>query len=583
VKLLRVLFVLSVLIGTSCADTSWRGAVPSDWPFSLDAEPVRAVNGMVVSTDRYASEVGAEVLRAGGNAIDAAVATAFALAVVNPEAGNIGGGGFMLLRLSDGSTAALDFRERAPAAASRDMYLDENGQLTDGSRVGHRAVGVPGTVAGLWEAHQRYGTVAWTDLVSPAIELAEGFEVRRRQARSFEYHIGDLAEYPRTAEIFQPGGASLTVGDTLVQADLARTLSRIQQDGRAGFYGGETARLIATEMRRNGGLITEQDLSSYEAAWREPIVFTYRGHTIISMPPTSSGGLTLALMGKILEGYELSGIPWHSPRMIHLLTEAWKRAYADRNEYLGDPDFVTVPWERLLSSEYGAERRETISLDRATPSEQVAPGLGPYIADENTTHFSVVDSAGNAVSMTPTINSFYGIKAVVAGAGFFLNNEMDDFSAQPGTPTMFGLVQGEANAIAPGKRMLSAMTPTMLLRPDGSLLMVIGSPGGATIITNVFQNISNVVDYEMNLVEAVRVPRLHHQHLPDWIDYEPGSLEPETIALLESMGHTLRERADPNSLYPYIGDVQAIMVLPDGTLQGVSDPRRGGTAVGIDD
>jgi gamma-glutamyltranspeptidase/glutathione hydrolase len=577
------MLALTVLVGASCAESSWRNAVPTDWPFTLDADPVSATHGMVVSTDRYASEVGVGILTSGGNAVDAAVATALALAVVNPEAGNIGGGGFMVLRLSDGSRAALDFRERAPGAAARDMYIDETGQLTDGSRVGHRAVGVPGTVAGLWEAHQRYGTMPWSDLVAPAIELAEGFEVRGRQARSLEYHADDLTQYSETMRIFRPGGTAPTLGDTLVQADLGRTLRRIQQDGRDGFYAGETARLIAAEMLRHGGLITERDLASYEAAWREPIEFTYRDHTIVSMPPTSSGGLTLALMAKMLEGFELSDMAWHSPRMIHLLAEAWKRAYADRNEFFGDPEFVAVPQDRLISSEYGAERRATISLDRATPSEQVTPGLGPYGVDENTTHLSVVDSAGNAVSMTTTINSFYGIKAVVEGAGFFLNNEMDDFSAQPGTPNMFGLVQGEANAIASGKRMLSAMTPSMLLRPDGSLLLVIGSPGGATIITNVFQNISNVVDYGMNLVETVHAPRLHHQHLPDRIDYEPGSLDQSTIIALEAMGHTLRERSDPNSLYPYIGDIQAIMVLPDGTFLGVSDPRRGGAAVGIDD
>jgi gamma-glutamyltranspeptidase/glutathione hydrolase len=285
-------------------------------------------------------------------------------------------------------------------------------------------------------------------------------------------------------------------------------------------------------------------------------------------------------MAKILDGYELADIPWHSPRMIHLLAEAWKRAYADRNEYLGDPDFVEIPRERLMSAEYGAERRATISLEQATPSSDVVPGLGPYEPEENTTHFSIVDADRNAVSMTTTINSFYGIKAVVEGAGFFLNNEMDDFAAQPGTPNMFGLVQGEANAIAAGKRMLSAMTPTIVLRPDGSLFFVVGSPGGATIITNVFQNIVNVADYGMGVVESVNAPRIHHQHLPDRIDYEPGSLAPETVAALEAMGHAMRERSSSAALYRYIGDIQAIMVMPDGTLEGASDPRRGGAAVG---
>ncbi|UCG89403.1 MAG: gamma-glutamyltransferase [Gemmatimonadota bacterium] len=536
---------------------------------------------MVVSTNRYASEVGVGVLEAGGNAIDAAVATAFALAVVNPEAGNIGGGGFMVLRLADGSTAALDFRERAPAAASRDMYLDESGELTEGSVVGHRAVGVPGSVAGLWEAHQRYGTVAWADLLTPAIRLAEGFAVTDRAAKSLRHYAAELTEFDYTSAIFLSEGATPGIGDTLVQSDLAGTLRCIQEHGRDGFYTGETAQLFVDEMRRGGGIINTQDLASYQPTWREPIEFSYREHTIISMPPSSSGGITLALMARILDGYELSRLPWHSPQMIHLLAEAWKRAYADRNEYLGDPDFVTIPTARLTSVAYGAERRAGISLERATPASQVAPGLGPYQSDENTTHLSVVDAAGNAVSLTTTINSFYGIKAVVRGAGFFLNNEMDDFAASPGTPNMFGLVQGEANAIAPGKRMLSAMTPTIVLRPDGSLLLVLGSPGGPTIITNVFQNIMNVVDYGMNIVEAVHAPRLHHQHLPDRIDYELGSLRPATIAVLEAMGHTVNQRYDSESLYPYIGDVQAVMVLPDGQLEAVSDPRRGGAAVGF--
>jgi gamma-glutamyltranspeptidase/glutathione hydrolase len=573
--------VLGALLVTGCSEGSWRDAVPADWPYSLDAQSVAAANGMVVSTNRYASTVGVEILEAGGNAVDAAVATAFALAVVNPEAGNIGGGGFMVLRSSDGTTAALDFRERAPAAASRDMYLNESGELTDGSRVGHRAVGVPGSVAGLWEAHQRYGSLPWSDLVAPAIRLADGFALTARGSRSLNHYAEALTQFPRTSEIFLEDGISLEIGDTLVQADLAATLRRIQVQGRADFYAGETARLIVEEMRRNDGIITAQDLATYKPAWREPIEFSYRGHRVIAMPPSSSGGITLALMAKILEGYDLSDVPWHSPQMVHLLAEAWKRAYADRNEYLGDPDFIEMPATTLVSNEYGAERRAGISLGRATPSGEVAPGLGPYNVHENTTHLSVVDSAGTAVSITTTINSFYGIKAVVRGAGFFLNNEMDDFAAQPGTPNMFGLVQGEANAIAPGKRMLSAMTPTIVLRPDSSLFLVLGSPGGSTIITNVFQNISNIVDYGMSLIEAALVPRLHHQHLPDRIDYEQGSLDAATIAALEAMGHTLNERYDSGSLYPKIGDIQVIMVLPDSTLEGVSDPRRGGAAVGF--
>jgi len=577
---LLCLTLLAVTVA-ACTRSSWLDNVPSDWEFPLDAPPVTASNGMVVSTDAYASAVGTAILRDGGNAFDAAVATAFALAVVNPEAGNIGGGGFMVARLADGSTAALDFRERAPSAASRDMYLDESGALTDGSRVGHGAVGVPGSVAGLWAMHERFGRLDWAGLVAPAIHLAEGFVVRDRQAKSFSANAEALGQFSQTAEVFLgPDGMPPAVGDTLVQTDLARTLERIRDNGRDGFYMGETARLVQAEMRRGGGLITTADLANYTAAWREPVTVVYRGHTIISMPPSSSGGVTLAAMATILDGYHLGGLAWHSAPMVHLLAEAWKRAYADRNEYLGDPDFVEIPVQRLTSTEYGAERRSTISLDVATPSAEVAPGLGAYEPQTETTHFSIVDSEGNAVSITTTINSFYGIKALVTGAGFFLNNEMDDFAALPGTPNMFGLVQGEANAIQPGKRMLSAMTPTIVTRSDGSLFCVLGTPGGSTIITNVFQNLVNLIDYDMNLVQAIMVPRIHHQHLPDRIQYERGSLSEETVAALEAMGHTVEERYSAESLYPHIGDMQAILVRDDGTLEGVSDSRRGGAAVG---
>ncbi len=351
-------------------------------------------------------------------------------------------------------------------------------------------------------------------------------------------------------------------------------------DGRDGFYRGTTASLIVQEMERGGGLITHRDLATYEAAWRDPIEFTYRGHTLLSMPPVSSGGATLGAMMKILEGYDLPSMTWHSPEMIHYLAEAWKRAYADRNAYLADPDYVEMPIARMISEEYAAERRASIARDRATPSLEIGPGLGRPARELNTTHLSVVDRQGHAVSLTTTINSFYGSKVTVAGAGFLLNNEMDDFAAQPGSPNQYGLVQGENNAIEPGKRMLSAMTPTIVLDPERRLLMVLGTPGGATIITNVFQNISNVIDYGMGIREAVNAPRLHHQHLPDRIQWEPGSLSDETVEALQAMGHTLEERIRTGAVYPYIGDIQAILVRPDGRLEGASDPRRGGTAVG---
>jgi gamma-glutamyltranspeptidase/glutathione hydrolase len=572
--------LLTVALAAGCADRDRQSELPADWPFDVTAEPVRAPSGMVVSTDAYASEVGIEILRAGGNAVDAAVATSFALAVVNPEAGNIGGGGFMVIRFAEGRTVALDYREKAPLAAQRDMYLDADGNVTEASTLGHLAAGVPGTVAGLWTAHGEYGTLPWAQLVEPAIRLAEGFAVRERQAHSLRTSESDLRIYPTTEETFLPDGRPPEVGEMFRQPALAATLRRIRDEGRDGFYRGITADLVVQEMEHGGGIITHEDLAAYDAAWREPVTFDYRGHTVISMAPVSSGGATLAEIANILEGYDVGAMPWHSSDAIHLMAEAWKRAYADRNAYLADPDFVTMPLARMISDGYAAERGGTIVRDRATPSLEIGPGLGMPERERNTTHFSVVDADGNAVAVTTTINSFYGCKVTVTGAGFLLNNEMDDFAAKPGAPNQFGLVQGENNAIQPGKRMLSAMTPTIVAGPNGELLLVLGSPGGATIITNVFQNISNVIDYGMTLVEAVRAPRLHHQHLPDRIQYELGSLSAETIAALEAMGHTVQQRYNEDAMYPYIGDVQAIMRMPDGMLEGVSDPRRGGAAVG---
>ena len=576
----RVPVALLALLTLACEPSAVPNAVPKGWLFPLDAEPVVVAHGMVVSTDAYASDVGREILEVGGNAVDAAIATSFALAVVNPEAGNIGGGGFMLIRFADGRTAALDYREKAPLAATRDMYLDENGELTDASVLGHLAAAVPGTVAGLWEAHQRYGALPWRDLVEPAIRLAAGFEVRERQARSLRAYAPDLQIYPTTEVTFLRDGVPPAVGDTFAQPELAATLRRIQEQGREGFYGGVTADLIVQEMEEGGGIVTHEDLASYDAAWRDPIRFTYRGDTVISMPPSSSGGATLAETANILEGYDLTSLGWHSPETLHLFAEAWKRAYADRNAYLADPDLVTMPLDRMISKVYAAERRATISLDRATPALDIGPGLGTPDRERQTTHLSVVDAEGNAVSLTTTLNSFYGCKVTVAGGGFLLNNEMDDFAAQPGSANQFGLIQGENNAIEPGKRMLSAMTPTMVLDSAGGLLLVLGTPGGATIITDVFQNISNVVDYGMGIQAAVNAPRLHHQHLPDRLQYEHDALLPETLAALEALGEEVQERYDPDALYPYIGDVQAIMVRPDGTLEGASDPRRGGKASG---
>lgn len=572
--------LLTGLVAASCtgaeAPPAQAGPFPEGWPYPADAAPVTATRGMVVSTDELASDVGVAVLQAGGNAVDAAVAVQFALAVVNPEAGNIGGGGFMVVRMADGTAAALDFREKAPLAATRDMYLDAEGNVTDRSVVGHLAAGVPGSVKGMWEAHRRFGTLPWADLVAPAAALADGFPVTQRFLRSLDSAmVADLSAFPASAAQFLPrDGQPPQLGDTLRLPDLAATLRRIQEQGADGFYKGRTAELIVEEMERGGGIMTKADLEAYTAAWRDPVVFTYRGHQVVSMAPSSSGGATMALIANILERHDVGALPWHGPGMVHLYAEAFRRAYADRNHYLADPDFVQIPLARMISPEYARERGADISLERATPSADVGPGMEAPTEGEHTTHFSVVDGAGNAVSVTTTINSWYGSRVTVTGAGFVLNNEMDDFAAKPGTPNQYGLVQGENNAVGPGKRMLSAMTPSIVVAPDGRLRMVVGTPGGATIITTVFQVISNVLDYGMELVAAVNAPRIHHQHLPDQIWYERGGLDAATLRRLAEMGHRTVERTEMS------GDVQAILVGEGGVLEAWSDPRRGGKAVG---
>jgi gamma-glutamyltranspeptidase/glutathione hydrolase len=590
-RLLPFRWLLSLVLLSACASEAPQTRAPAPAaPASASAvefapswgipprlvAPTLATKGMVVTTDRVASEIGAEILRRGGNAVDAAVATHFALAVVNPEAGNIGGGGFMIVRLADGTSAALDFREAAPLAATRDMYLDAAGNVTERALVGHLAAGVPGSVAGMWTAHQRFGSLSWDEVLRPAIALAEGIVVHERLASSLGAYAERLARFPATAAVFLPDGKAPRVGDRLVQRDLAETLRRIARDGKDGFYRGRTAELIAAEMRRGNGIITAEDLARYEAVWRDPIAFDYRGHQVISMPPPSSGGATMAAILKILEGYDLRALGYGSTQHVHLFTEATRRAYADRNAYLADPDFVPQPLPRMASAEYAQERRATIRTDRATPSTQIVPGLGPVPGEgENTTHYSVMDSAGNAVAVTTTINSLYGNLVTVAGAGFLLNNEMDDFAAKPGTPNQFGLVQGEANAIQPRKRMLSAMTPTIVLDRAGRVRLVTGTPGGSTIITSIAQIVSNVIDWEMDLPTTTAAPRLHHQHLPDVLRYERDGLRPDVVAALRAMGHQVEERPG------YQGDVQSILVLPNGVMSGVSDPRRGGAAVGI--
>jgi len=554
---------------------------PTSWPYPAGRPPQAAGRAVVATTDRHASKVGLATLAAGGNAIDAAVAACFALAVVNPEAGNLGGSGFLLARMADGRTLALDYRGVAPRAATADMFIDEAGQLDERSQLGPLAAAVPGSVAGLWEAHRALGVHPWRSLVEPAIALARGLRVTERLERSYPPHIVEgLERFEQSARIFLPDGRVPRVGETLQQPDLERTLERIAERGADGFYRGATAERIAEAMRRDGGILDAEDLASYEVAQREPLAFEYRGHTILSLPPSSSGGVALAETAHQLATRDVGSLEWHGAEHVHLLAEAWKRAFADRNHYLADTDFEDVPVAALTSPAYGAMRAGEIR-DRATPSGDVGPGVERFGGasaplrreGDHTTHVSVVDAEGNAVATTTTLNTWYGSKWVAAGTGVLLNNEMDDFTARPGTPNHFGLVQGAANAIAPRKRMLSAMTPTIVLDPNGALALVLGAPGGATIITTVFQVISNLVDHGMGLADAVAAPRVHHQHLPDRIDVEPGGLPQEVVRALEERGHAVAERPQP------WGDAQAVRVAAHGRLEGAADPRRGGVAL----
>lgn len=556
-----------------------KGAVPSgavgpNWPYPMSAQPAVSSGGMVATDAPLATDAGADILYAGGNAIDAAIAIAFALAVVHPRAGNIGGGGFAVIRLENGDVAALDFREKAPMAASPDMYLDENGGVGKGSVTGHVAAGVPGSVAGLWELHQKYGSTDWAQLLTPAIHLAdEGFVADSSFCSAIQEEAARLKRYPASARLFLPDGAPVKPGSKWANLDLAAVLRRIAEHGPTDFYDGETADLIVAEMKSGGGIITREDLNYYEPKWREPVSFDYRGYTVVSMPPPSSGGLTLALIANILEGYDLAGLGWHSVEALHLMAEAMRRGFAYRNYYLGDPDFVKMPYDLFLSKEHASELRSTISSERATPSSDVSPGGGADGTEGvETTHFSVVDGTGNAVALTTTINLSFGSAVTVTGAGFLLNNEMDDFTVKPGVPNAFGLVQGEANAIAPGKRMLSSMTPAIVVK-DGRTVLITGASGGPRIITGVFQVMSNVVDYGFGIAVAVNAPRIHHQHLPDRIQYEPDGLTEPQIAGLRALGHEVVPRDGTIAV--------AASILRAGVYwTGTPDPRLGGSARG---
>ncbi len=536
-----------------------------------------APHGMVASSSEIASRVGADVLKRGGNAVDAAVAVGLALAVTYPTAGNLGGGGFMVVRMADGRAAALDFREMAPARAHRDMYLDPKTKevLPEASTVGYLAAGVPGTVAGMALARDRYGTRKWADLVEPARKLAvRGFPVSHDLAAELKAHPR-LARFAESRRVFQRNGKFYEPGETFRQPDLAATLGRIQRVGPSEFYQGKTARLLAEDMQRHGGLISLEDLKSYRPVVRTPLRGTYRGYEIVTMPPPSSGGIALLEMLNLLEPLGLRAMGHSSSRKYHALVEVMRRAFADRAEHLGDPDFVRVPTAGLTSKRYASDLFKTIDWDRATPSARVKAGAPARYESLQTTHYSVVDRAGNAVSTTYTLNAGYGSGATVTGAGFLLNNEMDDFTSKPGSPNQFGLLQGEANAIQPRKRPLSSMTPTIVLR-EGKLRFVTGSPGGPTIINTVLQTVINVVDHDMNLQQAVAAPRIHHQWMPDEIRHEPYGLAADVRAALEKMGHRFAPSAR------YIGDVQTVAVDPKtGWRMGASDPRSpDGGAVG---
>lgn len=544
--------------------------------------PVIAVHGMVAAQEKIAAQVGMEILKAGGNAVDAAVATGFALAVTHPQAGNIGGGGFMLISLPRAKKlTAIDYRETAPAAAAKDMFLDESGNVDrDRARYSHASAGVPGTVAGLLSALEQYGTMPREHVLAPAIKLAEeGFSVSYELAFALEKcHERFAASASSRAYFEHPDGKFYKAGEILRQPDLAKTLRAISAEGARGFYEGPVAKLIEDEMKRGGGLITAEDLKNYKPVEREPVRGTYRGYEIVSMPPPSSGGVHVIEILNILEGYDLAKLGHNTADSIHRLAEAMRRAYADRAKYLGDPGFVKVPVAGLVSKEYAAQLRANIDLAHASKSEDISAGKPPGAEGEQTTHFSIVDKDGNAVSNTYTLNLAFGSGYSVGGAGFLLNNEMDDFSAKSGSPNAFGLVGGEANAIAPGKRPLSSMAPAIVLKDDAPYL-VTGSPGGSTIITVVLQEILNVIAYDMNVAEATAAPRLHHQWQPDLLISERG-VSDDTLRILETRGFIVPKNSDGSYQHRVLGRANSIMKI-NGYLLGAADTREAnGAAAG---
>ncbi|HET7712301.1 MAG TPA: gamma-glutamyltransferase, partial [Thermoanaerobaculia bacterium] len=546
-------------------------------------QPVRAPNAMVASTSEIASRIGADVMKKGGNAVDAAIAVALALAVTWPSAGNLGGGGFMLIRTADGKTEAIDYRERAPLAATATMYLDAAGKVIPNASIeGYKAIAVPGTVAGLVLAHQRHGSVKWSDLVEPARKLAAGgFEVNYHLSRSLQSKstVERLAAFPESRRIFQRNGKYYQPGETLVQPELGAVLARIKKDPR-DFYEGVTARALVDDIRRNGGIITRKDLATYEPTVRQPLRGSYRGWEVITMPPPSSGGVALLQMLNMLERYDLRSMGWHSAQHLHTMVEVMRRAFADRAHHLGDPDFTRVPVRALISPAYADVLRKSIDPTRASTSLEVRHGDPAPYESNDTTHFTVADAKGNVVSNTYTLNDSYGSGVTAKQTGILLNNEMDDFTSKPGVPNDYGLIQGVANAIAPKKRPLSSMTPTIVLR-DGKVAFAVGSPGGPTIINTVLQVIVNMIDFGMQIQQAIDAPRIHHQWLPDHIFWEEFGVNPDTRAALERMGHRFRDIPGNSRTPNTMGDAQGIAFdRSSGMKMGASDPRLGGVPVG---
>lgn len=542
--------------------------------YSFNGNPVRAKHGMVVTASDLATDVGVAILKKGGNAVDASVAVGFALAVTFPSAGNIGGGGFMVIHLADGKNTTIDFRETAPLAAYEKMYLDSLGNFVPSeSQTGWSSAGVPGTVAGLIYTLQKYGTMKLKDVIQPAIDLAEnGFVLNKNMAESINFYREDFLKIEASRKIFTKNGKRFVEGDTLFQKELANTLKLIRDEGKDAFYKGVIAKKFVAESKKHKGIFTLKDLEDYKVAERFPVEGFYRGYKIISMPPPSSGGICLIEALNVLENFSFKKDSWNSAKYIHTLVEVMKHIYADRAEHMGDPDFYDVPMNYLTSKQYAAELKDEIGND-AVPSDKISAAKIPQHREkEETTHYSVADDLGNAVSTTYTLNGGFGNKIVVDGLGFLLNNEMDDFSAKPGAPNQFGLIGSKANSIQPKKRMLSSMTPTIILKDD-TPFMVIGTPGGSTIITAVLQTILNVIDFDMNIYDAIAAPKIHHQWFPDLIDYERPALSEETYKNLIARGYKLNEVKS-------LGRMEGIIIDSSKTFFGASDPRGFGKAAG---